>query len=256
MTPLLSCLDLSLGVGGRWFCQGLSWAVEPGQIWGVLGPNGAGKTTLLHALAGLGRLESGEIRLSGTPLSHLSRRQIAQSLGVMFQEYAYFFPATVLETVLAGRHPHIPFWGFESAQDRALAHEFLSATGLSGLHSRLVGTLSGGEKRRMEAAALLTQTPKLFLLDEPTNHLDLNHQIALLDLFRQQVHQQNGAMIMVLHDLNLAARYCDHFLFLFGTGETLNGGRQEMLQAELLSRLFRHPMHAIDYDQGRFWVAG
>lgn len=256
MIPLLQTRDLTLGVGGRTFCQGLDWSIQPNQRWAILGPNGAGKTTLLHALAGLRGVKGGEIRLSGQVLSHCSRRSIAQSLGILFQEYDYLFPATVLETVLAGRHPHIPFWGFESGQDRALACEALIGTGLSGLETRLVSSLSGGEKRRMELATLLTQAPRLMLLDEPTNHLDLNYQIAMLNLFTHQVHQSSGAMVMVLHDLNLAARYCDYFLFLFGTGETLHGPREEMLQAGVLSRLFSHPMRALSQGEEVCWVPG
>ncbi|MBF0438989.1 MAG: ABC transporter ATP-binding protein [Magnetococcales bacterium] len=256
MTPLLELRNGRIGVGERLFCQALQWSILPGQCWAVLGPNGAGKTTLLHTLAGLTPLQAGQVWLDNQPLTALSRRVVARSLGILFQEYAYHFPLTVLETVLAGRHPHIPFWSFESDRDRALSLEAMVETGLVGMEERLVSSLSGGERRRMEAAALLAQAPKIFLLDEPTNHLDLNRQIVLLDLFTRKVRQQNGAMVMVLHDLNLAARFCDHFLFLFGTGETLHGTREEMLQESLLHRLFSHPMYPIAHGGGRIWVPG
>ncbi|MBF0213579.1 MAG: ABC transporter ATP-binding protein [Magnetococcales bacterium] len=252
--PLLTLEGVELGVGGRRFCENLHWSVSPGECWGVLGPNGAGKSTLLHALAGLRPVEAGTIRLQGTPIETLSRRAVARSVGILFQDQEYPFPATVLETVRAGRYPHRPFWSGESAEDQRLALTALWETGLEGFDARRVESLSGGERRRMEAATLLVQSPRVWLLDEPTNHLDLGHQIALLELLLRKSRGQQGAMILVVHDINLAARFCDRFLFLFGSGESCQGTGEEMLQEALLTRLFRHPMRAAHFGEARCWM--
>ncbi|MBF0340312.1 MAG: ABC transporter ATP-binding protein [Magnetococcales bacterium] len=256
MTPLLAVQGLSLTAGTRRLCENLHWSIRPGECWALLGPNGAGKSTLLHALAGLRSVDAGEILLQGQPIPQWSRRALARQVGILFQEHAYPFPATVLEIVLAGRHPHVPFWSQDSAEDLALAHAALRATGLEELAARRVETLSGGERRRMEVATLLLQSPRLILLDEPTNHLDLNHQIGLIALWVEQVKTRAGALIMVVHDVNLAARFCDHFLFLFGTGESRHGPREEMLQGPLLTRLFDHPMLAVESGERTWWVPG
>ncbi|MBF0626988.1 MAG: ABC transporter ATP-binding protein [Magnetococcales bacterium] len=254
MTPLLALRGVALAVGGRTFCRDLNGVVLPGECWGVLGPNGAGKSTLLHALAGLRPVDGGEILLEGVSLARLTRRSVARRVGILFQEQEYLFPATVLEMVLAGRYPHVPFWASEGAEDHALALEALRSVGLEALANRAVATLSGGERRRMEVATLLVQSPRLWLLDEPTNHLDLEHQFALLELLSARARQSQGALILVLHDINLAARYCNRFLFLFGSGETLMGTGETMLRAELLSRLFQHPMQAVSHGKRRIWV--
>ncbi|MBF0270626.1 MAG: ABC transporter ATP-binding protein [Magnetococcales bacterium] len=252
--PLLALQEVDLGVGERRFCRKLDWSVRPRERWAVLGPNGAGKSTLLHALAGLQPVDGGEIFLEGRPLRALSRRAVARRVGILFQEQEYPFPATVLECVLAGRTPHVPFWARDTMDDHQLALDALRETGLEALAHRQVETLSGGERRRMEAATLLVQSPRLLLLDEPTNHLDLGHQIGLLELLVRKTAASNGAMILVLHDINLAARFCDRFLFLFGSGESLMGDREQMLQPALLSRLFRHPMRAVAWGERGFWM--
>ncbi|NGZ04904.1 MAG: ABC transporter ATP-binding protein [Magnetococcales bacterium] len=254
MNPLLELHGVALGIGARVFCQDLQWSVAQGECWGVLGPNGAGKSTLLLALAGLRPILNGMIRLNGRPLDQWSRRQVAQNVGILFQDQEYLFPATVFETVLAGRYPHLPFWAAGSVEDQLRVEEALSTMGLAHLAQRPVDTLSGGERRRMEAAVLLVQSPRLWLLDEPTNHLDLAYQLLLMERMQAACRAQTGAMIMVLHDINLAARYCDHFLFLFGDGTSGSGTRTQMLHAPLLSRLYGHPMQAVPHRGGVSWV--
>ncbi|MBF0189701.1 MAG: ABC transporter ATP-binding protein [Magnetococcales bacterium] len=254
VTALLALRGVDLGVGERRFCRQLDWTIQPKERWAVLGPNGAGKSTLLRALAGLHPVNGGEIWLEGSPLGRLSRRAVARRVGILFQEQEYPFPATVLECVLAGRTPHVAFWAPDTAEDHQWAWDALRETGLEALAHRQVDTLSGGERRRMEAATLLVQSPRLMLLDEPTNHLDLGHRIGLLRLLVRKTEEQDGAMILVLHDINLASRFCDHFLFLFGSGESLLGEQEQMLQPALLSRLYRHPMRAVRDGERLYWI--
>lgn len=253
---LLSVHDLTVKIGDTLVCQGLHFTLEPGQCWGLLGANGTGKTTLLHTLAGLIQPLSGEIRLGGTPLMRTPRRARAQLLGLLPQDSHDSMPATVLETALIGRHPHLPAWQWESAEDLHIARQALAAVELDHAEQRQISTLSGGERRRLALATLLTQSPGIQLLDEPANHLDLRHQISLLELIHQRSCASGGALMMSLHDINLAARFCDQLLLLFGNGETLTASTTEALTAENLQRLYGHPVHLLEVDGRRAFIPG
>src|SRR5208283_969628 len=230
-------------------CSGLDLTVEPGQCWAILGRNGTGKTTLLHTLSGLRRPAAGTIEILGRPLAVTSRRDIARLRGLLAQDDSDAFPATVLETVLIGRHPHLSRWQLEGAEDLRIAREALAAADMAGTETRDVRTLSGGERRRVALAALLAQQPQLFLLDEPSSHLDLAHQIALLDRLVGTVRPHGKALVMVVHDINLAARYCDHALLL-DNGNALAGPAADLLRAEQLSAVFGITLQAVPGPRG------
>lgn len=242
---LLSTRDLDVSIGPVTVCRQLSVSVAPGQCWGVLGANGMGKTTLLYVLAGLRQAQAGRVALEDRALGDLPRREVARRIGIVFQDLVDPFPATVLETALVGRHPHLRAFDWETARDHELARRALAEMGLEGLEGRPVHSLSGGERRRLGIATLLVQDPPLCLLDEPTNHLDLRHRIRLLEFLRGRAAEQGKAMVMVLHDVNLAARFCDHLLLLYGRGETETGPSEKLLTRDRLSRLFRHPIEAV-----------
>jgi len=132
----------------------------------------------------------------------------------------------------------------------------LHRTDLSGMEHRAVATLSGGERRRLALSTIMVQNPDVYLLDEPTNHLDLSHQIHILnDLYRySKAHDK--AILMVLHDINLAMRFCDHFLFLYGGGHTESGTRAQLMHPEKLERLLGHPVQAVSAAHGPVFVPG
>ncbi|MDP2242418.1 ABC transporter ATP-binding protein [Pseudomonas sp.] len=243
----LQTRELVIDVPGRASGRALNFSLLPGQVWGVLGPNGAGKTTLLHTLAGLRAPRAGEVLLDDQPLTRLSRRQIAQRLGLVFQERQDGFPATVLETALIGRHPFLPAWQMEGAADLLAAHQALSRLDVAHLSERLVSTLSGGERQRVAIATVLTQAPALWLADEPTNHLDLHHQVAVLELLAAQANA-GCAVLMCLHDLNLAARWCDQILLLYPDGEACWGPVAEMLQPAVLEQLYGQRLLTCEID--------
>lgn len=250
----LEAEQLGIRIGEIKVCSHLDLRINAGENWGLLGRNGIGKTTLLHTLAGLRRPDSGSVKLDGVPLTSLSRRSIARHIGVLLQDHQDAFPASVMETVLIGRHPYLGPLQWESAVDYAAATEALRAVGLEGMEARGVASLSGGERRRLGIATLLAQDPHLLLLDEPTNHLDLHHQILILDLLRQRTQIEAKSMLLVLHELNLALRYCDHFLLLYGAGETLQGTAEAVLTQPNLERLYGHPLQALQGPVGTVWL--
>lgn len=246
MSRLEAC-ELIIDIPGRPNGSALNLVLEPGQIWGVLGPNGVGKTTLLHTLAGLRPPRAGVVKLDGLSLAQLPRRRVAQQVGLIFQEQQDSFPATVLETALIGRHPYLSPWRMEGAEDLGIAQESLRRLGLAQLSDRLVGTLSGGERQRVAIATTLTQSPRIWLADEPTNHLDLHHQVGVMDLLAEQA-AAGSAVFMCLHDVNLAARWCDHVLLLFPGGELCAGSATQMLVPAVLERLYAQRLASAEVD--------
>jgi len=234
---ILAARDLTVTIAGIGVCERLDLAVEPGQCWAILGRNGAGKTTLLHTLAGLRPPAAGAIALDGRPLSRLSAREVARVRGLLTQDDSDAFGATVHETAMIGRHPYLSRWQWESAEDLRIAREALALMDIGNAEARDVRTLSGGERRRAALAALLTQQPRLFLLDEPSSHLDLAHQLAVLRRLTGLARERRSALIMVLHDVNLARRFCDHVLML-DQGTAIAGPAAELLTAERLSKIY------------------
>lgn len=266
--PLLQIENLQLAVGGRVLCHSLSMHIMPGQRWALLGRNGSGKTTLLHTLMGLRSLQQqsqwpsqrssqqGDIRLLGRPLASYSRRELALTMGILFQQGLTPAPATVMETVLLGRHPHARgLWG-DSPADRAAARKAIAALGLEALASRQVSTLSGGEAQRTALAMLLAQAPRLYLLDEPGNHIDVAFQMKLMKILARAVESDatadtktaaasGSALLMATHDINLAARCCTHTLLLSGNGHSLAGPTTTVLTTDALSQAYHHPIHRL-----------
>jgi iron complex transport system ATP-binding protein len=246
---ILAAHALGVDIAGIRVCRELDFVIEPGQCWAILGRNGAGKTTLLHTLAGLRAPSAGSIELDGRSLSGYTQRELARFRGLLPQDDNDAFPASALETALVGRHPHLGRWQWEGMDDLRIAREALTAVDMAGTELRDVRTLSGGERRRIALAALLAQQPRLFLLDEPSSHLDLTHQVALLDRLTVLARSEQRAVIMALHDVNLAARCCDHVLLLDG-GEAVAGSTQELLTEARLSELYRITLQRLSGPRG------
>ncbi len=243
--PLIAARGLQVGIGARTFCRDLEFALHPGQRLAIVGRNGAGKSTLLSVLAGLRPALAGQVELGGKTYAQLGTRQSALRRSWLPQTRVDAFSATVLETALVGRHPHLERWGWESENDARIVRTALAAVDLSAFEPRDVQSLSGGERQRVAIATLLAQEAPLMLLDEPLAHLDLKHQIAVLDLFSAAARRGAG-VIMVLHDPALARRYCDLALLLDGEGHSDVGPVSELLTAERLSALYDYPLHAFE----------
>lgn len=248
----LRCEDLTVTVPNRLLVKALTIDAAVGEVLAVLGPNGVGKSLLLNTLAGL--RGDGRIELGGTPLGDLSRQQIARRLALLPQYTEDFFPSTVLDTVMIGRHPHIARWAWASARDLEIARAALRAVDLVELENRDVLTLSGGERRRLAVAQVLTQDPSIYLLDEPTNHLDPQHQLDVLKLFRARA-DAGKTVIVSLHDVNLAARFADRCLLLFGDGRWECGQSDQILTPERLSSLYATRVEALPWRDRSLFVA-
>ena len=252
----LELQNLNLSIANKHVCNNLSLQFDAGQRWGILGRNGVGKTTLLHTLCQLRQRYSGKILLNDEDISLLKRKVIAQQIGIQLQHIEDPFPATVLQTVLDGRHPFISNWQWESQHDIDKANAALDIVGLSELSDREVNQLSGGERQRVSLATLITQDPSILLLDEPNSHLDLNYQVKLLDYFVNYAENHQRILIMNLHDINLAKRYCTHILLLAGNGQFHHGEADHILTDENLTDTFNHPIKSIITDNHSLFYPG
>ncbi len=249
----LEAADVSVRAGTRLLVEGLNARFAQGEFTAILGRNGSGKTLTLHTLAGLRAPERGSVSIDARSLSSMRRREAARYVGLLMQDLEESFVTTALEAVLIGRHPHMKAWQWESAEDERIAREALARVNMQDFVARNTDGLSGGERRRVAVASLLAQAPDVFLLDEPTNHLDPHHQVAVLELFRQQANA-GATVIATLHDPTLAARFADRVLLLFGDGRWRSGPTRETLTAESLSELYLTPMVEIASNGRRAFV--
>ena len=224
-------------IDGKELLDAVDFAGRPGEFVGVIGPNGAGKTTLLRALSRLLAPSSGKVYLDHQDLAKQSSRRIAQQVALVPQATLLDFGFTCLEVVLMGRNPHLNRFQLETEQDRSLAWAAMRQTAVEQLAERLITELSSGERQRVFVARALAQEPRLLLLDEPTSNLDVNHQLQLLGLVRGLVDHGLTA-VAAIHDLALAARYCDR-LVLLDEGRALAAGTvEDVLTPENLARAF------------------
>jgi len=215
----------------------VSLAVSSGELLALVGPNGSGKSTLVRVLSRVLRPQSGEVTLDGQPLYRLEGRAVARRLAVVGQEPAPGFGFTVLELVLMGRSPHLGRFGLERRRDLEIAAQALERVGAGDLAGRSVAATSGGERQRVMIARALAQEPELLILDEPTAHLDLNHQLEIMGLLCR-LRDEGLGVLAVLHDLNLAASYCDR-VALMHQGRVLAEGKPgEVITAEHVRRTY------------------
>ena len=204
----------------------VSLEVKKGEFMSILGPNGSGKSTLLKTLSHIYIPDSGEIVLMGKPLDTYKRKEIAQRIAMVPQDTSLDFEFTVEEVVLMGRHPFLGRFGKEDVLDMDLAYEAMERTNTLHIKDSLITEISGGERQRVFIAKALAQNTSIMLLDEPTSHLDINHQIEILELLKRLNSEKELAIVLVIHDINLAARYSDRIL-LMKDGEIVDQGSPE-----------------------------
>ncbi|MFD6098056.1 ABC transporter ATP-binding protein [Nocardiopsis flavescens] len=220
--------------GGRLVVDGVTLAPRPGETVGLLGPNGSGKSTLLRLLSGVLAPSAGVVVLDGRPLGRTARRTVARRVAVVEQHANTSTDLRVRDVVALGRIPHRRPWTPVSAADGAAVAAALEATGLTGMADRSWHTLSGGERQRAQIARALAQEPGELLLDEPTNHLDIQYQLDLMEL----VVGLPVTTVIAMHDLNLAAMYCDRLLVLRGGRAVAEGTPREVLTPALIGEVY------------------
>ena len=230
----LSAQRVSRRADGRLILDGVTLAPDEGSTVGLLGPNGSGKSTLLRLLSGILAPTAGVVTLDGTPVADLPRREVARRLAVVEQQSDTQVELTVLDVVRLGRVPHRRAWTPASAEDERTVRAALERTGLTERSGQLWRTLSGGERQRAQIARALAQEPRELLLDEPTNHLDIHHQLDLLAL----VTALPVTTVVALHDLNLAAMYCDRIVMLHEGRVVAAGTPAEVLTEELVAKVY------------------
>jgi len=237
-TPFLTMSDVRFAAGERTILSGIDLSLESGRIYGLVGPNGSGKSTLMKIMARQHAATGGKLALEGKDAAAWGGREFARKIAYMPQ----FTPATdgmtVRELVALGRFPWHGTLGRFGKADHALVDDAIARTDLEDFADRPVANMSGGERQRAWIAMMLAQNASCLLLDEPTSALDLAHQASMLSLVESLSHERGLTVVIVLHDINLAARHCDEIIALNRGRISAKGTPEEIMQAERLQSIF------------------
>ena len=237
---------LTLAYGDRPVIENLALQIPPGEVTVIVGANGCGKSTLLRALARVLRPQAGTVLLDGGDIRAAHTKDVARRVALLPQSPIAPDGISVADLVARGRHPHQGLFSRWSAEDDAVVAHALEATGVAGLAARAVDELSGGQRQRVWIALALAQNTDILLLDEPTTFLDLTHQIDVLDLLRDLNHDDGRTIVMVLHDINLAARYADHIIALKDGRVVSCGAPRAVITEETVAEVFGLACRVID----------
>lgn len=239
--------NLDLRIGERVLLSQLDWQVQPGQCWCLIGRNGTGKSTLLRTLAGLRAPDGGTVKINGRLLQDWPLPQLARERAYLPQARGDAFSYSVLETVLAARHPYHDSRYWESDEDFRKSSEALRTMDVLHLAQRDLRTLSGGERQRVAIAAVVAQDTPIMLLDEPANALDLAHQVGVMNLLAGLCRQENKSIVLVSHDLNLAYAVASHALLMMEGGGWHAGPIDQVMRSPLLSECLGHPIETVQH---------
>lgn len=238
MAVNLKILDLACSYGASKVLDSLTFSFESGSFTGIIGPNGSGKSTLLRSISRVLKPTGGAVLLDDQNLYELNAREVAQKMAVVPQETAVNFSFNVEDIIMMGRSPHLGRFQSESKNDFALVNHVMELTNTHHLASRPITAISGGERQRVIVAKALAQEPKIILLDEPTSHLDINHQVEILNLLRRLNREQHLTVVVVFHDLNLAAQYCDSLLLMQQGRICIMGKPEKVLTADNIKEVY------------------
>ena len=243
---MLKIQSLSVSYGSRRILHDISLDVQSGEVLALIGPNGAGKSTLVRAVSGVIPY-AGHVRTNGDDFASLSTIQRAKYIATVPQAVSLPPAYSVWETVLFGRTPHLGFLGQPSPKDEEIARQSLARVSALPFADRPVGELSGGEQQRILLARALCQSTPILLLDEPTAHLDLQYQVGLLELVHELAHKDHLAVLIALHDLNLAAHYADRIALMVAGKIKAEGKPKDVLQADLIQEAYCLPVKVIKH---------
>lgn len=247
-SPAIAIEEVSFAYGERRVIDRVSLEIAPGERFGLLGPTGSGKSTLVRLCSGVLRPTSGRILVGGRDLASFDARSRARKIAVVPQETALDFPFSVLEVVLMGRTPHLGGFGFEGDRDVAAAERAMERTGVGDLAGRFFHELSGGEKQRVVIARALAQEAEILLLDEPTTFLDIRHVVEIFDLLAALSEDQGITLLVVLHDLNLAALYLERMAFLKRGRLHASGAPEEVLSYRTIREVYETDVYVHTND--------
>ncbi len=235
---MLKLENISLGYGKQKILSDINLSASRGEMLGIIGPNGSGKSTMIRGICRLLTPQTGCVFINEKDVSHISRIELARLVAVVPQAPNLPDTFTAFEIVLMGRTPHLARFRFEGRTDFEIAWQAMEITNTQSLAERTMDQLSGGQKQLLTIARALAQEPKLILLDEPTAHLDINYQTETLDFIRGLCLKQNLAAVAVLHDLNLAAQYCDRLVLLNKGCIHAEGSPQEVITEENINVVY------------------
>lgn len=243
---MLKIQNLSASYHGHQVLHNLSLEVKNGEVLALIGPNGVGKSTLVRAASGVIPY-TGHVRTNGDDFATLEPIKRARYIATVPQAVSMPPAFTVWETVLLGRTPYLGFLGQPSPKDEEIARQSLQRVSALPFMDRRVGELSGGEQQRILLARALCQSTPILLLDEPTAHLDLQYQVSLLELVTELAHKDNLAVLIALHDLNLAAHYADRIALMVAGNIKALGKPKEVLTSELIADAYCLPVQVVQH---------
>ncbi len=247
---IVEVTNLSFRYETREVLHNINCSIRRGEILCVIGPNGSGKSTLVKTVAGILTQQSGDITINGRSSNLLSGYQRAKILGYVPQDFSYLTSVTVLELILLGRRPHVT-WTL-SETDLEIVSRSMEQLGITGMASKNITELSGGERQKVFIARALAQEPDLFLFDEPTSALDIRHQIEVFAMMKELTEKQNRSVLVVVHDLNFAYHYADQVL-LMDNGRIIAAGPPDtVMTPEMIESVYHVPMQYVDTTAGRY----
>jgi iron complex transport system ATP-binding protein len=242
MDSELTLKDVYFRYDDQWCLEGITFELKAGEIVGIIGPNGSGKSTLLKVIDGILKPQRGEVLLVNTSLSRYGRADIARRIAMVPQEETFRFSFLVSEVVLMGRFAHSGLFPFECKEDVEIANQSMRLTGILELATRSIHELSGGEKQRVLIARALTQSANIILLDEPTSFLDIRHKVEIFELISYLTRIKRLSVIIISHDISLAAQYCQRMLLLDKGIIYKMGEPADVITADNISRVYQCPV--------------
>lgn len=245
--------DLRYNYGPKEVLHGIDFEIDSGEVVALLGPNGSGKSTLIRTACNIDRPTSGRILIDGEDIASIDLEELAKIISYVPQSGQYAEYDTVLDTVLVGRSPHM---GWEPTdKDLEIVQDAMEYMGVLDLADQYINELSGGQRQRVFISRSIAQEPKMFVFDEPTSSLDLKYQFDSMKMMAELVHKNDSIMLVALHDLNLALRFCDRIVMIKDGNVVSDGTPEDVLTSELIESVYGVKTKITDTDQGRFILA-
>lgn len=236
---ILETKGLCVGYRDHRVIEDINLSVERGKIYSIIGPNGCGKTTLMRAITRSIRPSSGQVLLKGQNIFKMKTKMVARNIAILSQNNDTLSDVTVRTLVQYGRFAHREWWRGSSKEDTEIVDWALETTGMKDYSERKINALSGGERQRAWIAMSIAQRPEILLLDEPTTYLDISHQLEIMDLVTRLNREEGITILMVLHDINHAARYSDELVVINDHHIYKKGDPWTILKSDVLSKVFR-----------------